>query len=81
MLVLSRKKFESIMIGEDIEISVVEIAPGQVRLGIKAPRDVEIHRKEIFEAIREESRRSLQTSRNVELMKDQLKGLFKDFSK
>lgn len=81
MLVLSRKKFESIMIGEDIEISVVEIAPGQVRLGIKAPRDVEIHRKEIFEAIREESRKSLQTSRNVELMKDQLKGLFKDFSK
>lgn len=81
MLVLSRKKFQSIMIGEEIEVSVVEIAPGQVRLAIKAPPEIEIHRKEVYEAIREESKKSSQTGQNLELMKDQLKQLFKETEK
>lgn len=51
MLVLSRKKDESIMIGDDIKIIVVEIIGDKVRLGIEAPREVPVHRQEVFEAI------------------------------
>ncbi|QAR32243.1 carbon storage regulator [Geovibrio thiophilus] len=55
MLVLSRKTNESIIIGENIEIRIVEVAGKSVKLGIDAPRDVSVHRKEIFEAIKEEN--------------------------
>lgn len=58
MLVLSRKKGQSIMIGEDIEISVVDIQGDQIRLGINAPRNVSIHRKEVFLEIQEENRKA-----------------------
>ncbi|MGG0937250.1 carbon storage regulator CsrA [Brevibacillus centrosporus] len=56
MLVLSRKKNESIMIGDLIEIKVVAVEGDQVRLGIEAPRDFDIYRKEIFLAIQEENK-------------------------
>lgn len=52
MLVLSRKKNESIVIDERIVITVVEIRGDKVRLGIEAPRDVAIHRQEIYEALK-----------------------------
>lgn len=78
MLVLTRKKDESIMVGEDIEIVVVEIAPNQVRLGIKAPKDTEVFRKEIFLAIKEENKKSVFNSANANRHKDALKSLFKD---
>lgn len=52
MLVLSRRKDESVIIGEDITIRVIEIRPGVVRLGIEAPKDVPVHRQEIYDAIR-----------------------------
>lgn len=55
MLVLARKLNESIIIGEDVEIMVVEIKGDQVKLGIKAPRDVKVYRGEIFEAIQKEN--------------------------
>jgi carbon storage regulator len=58
MLVLTRKKDECIMIGDDIEIYLVDIAPSQVRIGINAPRDVQIYRKEVYDAIKEENRLS-----------------------
>jgi carbon storage regulator len=51
MLVLSRKKNESIVIANDIVITVVEIRGDKVRLGIVAPKDVPVHRSEIYEAI------------------------------
>ncbi len=51
MLVLSRKKNESIVIDENIIITVVEIRGDKVRLGIQAPREVPIHRQEIFESL------------------------------
>jgi carbon storage regulator len=53
MLVLSRKKGESIQIGNDILLTVVEIRGDKVRLGIQAPRDVTVHREEVVRAIAE----------------------------
>ncbi len=55
MLVLSRQKNEAIMIGDDIEIVVVDIRGDRVRLGIAAPQRIAVHRKEIYEAIRREN--------------------------
>jgi len=52
MLVLSRKKNESIIINDDITIVVVEIRGDKVRLGIEAPKEVPVHRHEVYEAIR-----------------------------
>lgn len=52
MLVLSRKKDEKIVIGDNISIMVVEIRGDKVRLGIDAPRDVSVHRREVYEAIK-----------------------------
>jgi carbon storage regulator len=54
MLVLSRQKDESIMIGDDVEITIVEIRGDRVRLGITAPREVSVHRREIYDAIQRE---------------------------
>jgi carbon storage regulator len=51
MLVLSRKKDESIVINNDITIVVVEIRGDKVRLGVEAPKEVPVHRQEVFEAI------------------------------
>ncbi|SJZ44141.1 carbon storage regulator CsrA [Selenihalanaerobacter shriftii] len=56
MLVLTRKKDESIMLGDDIEITIVDVGGGQVQLGIDAPQDVEIYRKEIYEEIKAENK-------------------------
>jgi carbon storage regulator len=52
MLVLSRKKNESIIINDDITIVVVEIRGDKVRLGVEAPKEVPVHRNEVYEAIR-----------------------------
>ena len=54
MLVLSRKKDEKILIGDSITLMVIEIRGDKVRLGIDAPRDVTVHREEVYEAIRRE---------------------------
>lgn len=55
MLVLSRQRDETIMIGDEIEITVVDIRGDKVRLGITAPRQVHVHRKEVYEAIKQEN--------------------------
>ena len=54
MLVLSRQKDESIVIGDDVEITIVDVRGDKVRLGINAPRSISVHRKEIYEAIQRE---------------------------
>ena len=54
MLVLSRQRDESIIIGDDIEIVIVDVRGDKVRLGINAPREVSVHRKEIYDAIQRE---------------------------
>ena len=56
MLVLTRKPDQSIMIGDEIEITVLEVRGEQVRLGIRAPRNVAVHRKEVFEQIQQGNR-------------------------
>lgn len=55
MLVLTRKEDESIMIGDSTEIKVLDIKENQVKLGIVAPRDVTVHRREVYQAIQEEN--------------------------
>ncbi|MEX0886035.1 MAG: carbon storage regulator CsrA [Phycisphaeraceae bacterium] len=55
MLVLSRQRDETIMIGDDVEITVVDIRGDKVRLGITAPRQIQVHRKEVYDAIRREN--------------------------
>lgn len=52
MLVLSRKKSEKIVIGDSITLMIVEIKGDRVRLGIEAPRDVTVHREEVYDAIK-----------------------------
>jgi carbon storage regulator len=56
MLVLTRKVHQSIVIGEGIEVVVLEVRGEQVRIGIRAPKDVAVHRKEIYDQILEENR-------------------------
>lgn len=66
-LVLSRHRDESIIIGNDIVITVVDIRGDKVRLGIEAPRDVSVHRQEVYEAIhREKAVQSVDTTDPVE---------------
>lgn len=55
MLVLTRKLHQSIVIGDGIEVVVLEVRGEQVRLGIKAPKNVTVHRKEIYEQIQQEN--------------------------
>ena len=56
MLVLSRKKNSFIRIGDDIKIVVVEIREDQVRLGIEAPKEISIHRQEVYDTIQRQER-------------------------
>jgi carbon storage regulator len=62
MLVLTRKLQESIKVGNDIEITVLAVEGEQVKLGISAPKNVEIHRKEVFLSIKEENNNAANTS-------------------
>ena len=55
MLVLSRQRDETIMIGDDIEITIVDVRGDKVRIGINAPRAIQVHRKEVYEAIQREN--------------------------
>ncbi|KMY51846.1 carbon storage regulator CsrA [Peribacillus sp. JNUCC 23] len=61
MLVLTRKLNESIMIGNDIEITILAVEGEQIKLGINAPKQVEIHRKEIYLAIQQENNEAINT--------------------
>ncbi len=58
MLVLSRLRDETIMIGDDIEVTVVDIRGDKVRLGINAPTRIAVHRKEVYEAIKRENQQA-----------------------
>jgi carbon storage regulator len=58
MLVLSRHRDESIMIGDDVVVTIVDIRGDKVRLGIEAPNDIPVHRQEVYEAIKRENRKA-----------------------
>jgi carbon storage regulator len=60
MLVLSRQRDETIVIGDDIEITIVDVRGDKVRIGISAPKHVAVHRKQIADAIRRERRNAAQ---------------------
>ncbi len=61
MLVLSRQKDESIMIGDDVEITIVDVRGDKVRLGITAPKEIPVHRMEVYEAIQREKNEKSKT--------------------
>lgn len=73
MLILSRKKDESIIIDGNIEIKIVEIEDGKVKIGIEAPRNIEIMRKEIYKRIQDENLAAVNTTTKL----DDMKNLFK----
>ena len=54
MLILTRRVTESLMIGNDVTVTILGIKGNQVRVGVQAPRDLAVHREEVFERIREE---------------------------
>lgn len=61
MLILSRRTEESIMIGDDIRIKVIEVKGDMVRLGIEAPRDLRVYRSEIYEEIKRQNKQAAST--------------------
>jgi len=64
MLVLSRHRDESIMIGDDVVVTIVDIRGDKVRLGIDAPQSIPVHRQEVYEAIQRENRRAAEVKPN-----------------
>lgn len=67
MLVLTRKLNESIKIGDDIEITILSISSDQIKIGIHAPKEIDIYRKEIYLSIQEENKKAADVS--LDLMK------------
>ncbi|WP_418301581.1 carbon storage regulator CsrA [Lysinibacillus fusiformis] len=65
MLVLSRKKNESIMIGDHIEVKILSVDGDQVKLGIVAPKSVTVHRSEVFKAIQAQNKEALNVTSNL----------------
>lgn len=69
MLVLSRKKDESIIIDGKIEVKIIESEDGRVRIGIEAPKEIEIHRKEVFDEIMAENKAATSTKDKLNNLK------------
>lgn len=65
MLILTRKVGEKIIIGEDIEISILEYNQGNIKIGIEAPKDVKVVRYELLEEVKEQNRKSLKDIEDI----------------
>ena len=65
MLVLSRKKDESIMIGNQIELKILSVDGDQVKLGIVAPKNVKVYRSEVYESIQQQNKEALNVSKSL----------------
>ena len=72
MLALTRKKGESLVINNNIEISILEVRGDQIKIGITAPKDVPIYRKEVYKQIQEENRASVSAGRTRGIEKNAL---------
>ncbi|GAA0755408.1 carbon storage regulator CsrA [Clostridium sartagoforme] len=70
MLVITRKKGESILIGDDIEISISKIEDGSVKLAIKAPKEMTILRKELYEEVQNQNKEATKMNVNINLLKN-----------
>ncbi|KLE15061.1 carbon storage regulator CsrA [Clostridium sp. C8] len=70
MLVITRKKGESILIGDDIEISISKIEDGSVKLAIKAPKEMTILRKELYEEVQNENKEATKMNVNIDILKN-----------
>lgn len=73
MLVLSRKKEESILIGDDIEIFIVEVGDDRVRIGINAPREMKVFRKELLDEIKKENASSKEINAELKVISNYIK--------
>ena len=69
MLVLTRKENESIMIGDDIEVKLLDLRENQVKIGIIAPRSIAVHRREVYLAIQAENAQAATTAKADEVSK------------
>ncbi|MFS0836291.1 carbon storage regulator CsrA [Paenibacillus sp. 1P03SA] len=74
MLILSRLKGEKIIIGQDIVLTVLDVAGDQVRIGIEAPKDIPIHREEIYKAIQAENQAAVNMDLNAASLIKAVKG-------
>ena len=73
MLILTRKKDESIIINGNIEIQIISIEEGKVKMGINAPKEIEIHRSEVFDKILESNKEAANTSTALKVLSERMK--------
>lgn len=78
MLVLSRKKGQAVMIADDIEITILEVEGDVIKLGISAPKDIKIFRKELLLSILESNREAAEGQIDMQNMSEQLKKIRKN---
>lgn len=77
MLILTRKKDESIIINGNIEIQIMSIEEGKVKIGIEAPKDIEIFRSEVFEKIEAANQEASKPQANIKVLSEKMKNLKK----
>ena len=73
MLILTRKKDESILIGKDIKLKIISIEEGKVKIGIEAPKDIEILRKELLDTVEKENISAAESNMDLDKLKDLIK--------
>lgn len=73
MLILTRKKDEGIIINGNIEIHIISIEEGKVKIGINAPKEVEVHRNEVFEKILESNKAAMSSKTSISKLSEKIK--------